>query len=217
MKAIAHGLQWLRNFSGRRVLPGCGRRLYDCKGIRRRLMLSVLLLAPLPFHASNAQVSSPPPIADWQVKAAYLYKFGSYVEWPEHTFPGPESPLTIGVFGADPLADALVKIVANHTVNGRSVTVRRVQSPDTLAGLNVLFVGGTNKEQTAEMLAAAKSQPILVVTEVEQGLALGSMINFLLVDGRVRFEASPKAARQSNLVISARLLQVAYRVMSELS
>jgi hypothetical protein len=119
------------------------------------------------------------------------------------------------------LADALVKIVASHTVNGRPVVVRRLQNQDPMAGLNVLFIGGAisgaSKEQTSELLAAVKNQPVLIVTESDQALALGSMINFMLVDGRVRFEASPKAARQSNLNISARLLQVAYRVVPEVS
>lgn len=210
VKNFAHGSCGLESVGrSRNPLALCVRLLLR---VRQALLLSLLLFAPLSFHASKAQVPAPPSVAEWQVKAAYLYKFGSYVEWPERTFPSPESPLTIGVYGADPLADALVKIVAGHTVNGHTVMVRRLQNQDTLAGLNVLFIGGANREQTAEWLTAAKNQPILTVTESEQALSLGSMINFMLIDGRVRFEAAPKAAKQNNLVISARLLQVAYRV-----
>jgi hypothetical protein len=181
------------------------------------LLLILLPIASMAFRVSQAQVPSSPEVAEWQVKAAYLYKFGSYVEWPDRTFTGPDSPLTIGVYGADTLADALVKIAAGHTVNGRSVNVRKLQNQDAIAGVNVLFIGGTNNERDAALLELAKNQPILTVTESEQALTLGSMINFVLVDGRVRFEASPKAAKQNNLTISARLLQAAYRVLPEVS
>ncbi len=126
-------------------------------------------------RVSQAQVPTNPEVAEWQVKAAYLYKFGSYVEWPERTFPSPDSPLTIGVYGADTLADALVKISAGHTVNGRTVSVRKLQSQDAITGVNVLFIGGMSKERDATLLEIAKNQPILTVTESEQALALGAV------------------------------------------
>jgi hypothetical protein len=156
-------------------------------------------------------------VADFQVKAAYLYKFISYIEWPPNTFPNADSPLTIGIRGADTMANELSKIVATHSINGRPVIVRKLASADTLAGINILFVGIEHRETYAEIMASAKGLPILTVTESEDALSRGSMINFLMIDGRVRFEAAPKAAKQCNLTISARLLGAAYRIVGEAS
>jgi len=159
-----------------------------------------------------AQVTPSSSITDFQVKAAYLYKFGSYIEWPQNTFATNETPMTIGVRGADALANELIRIAIDHTVNGRPVLVRKLAAGDALTGINVLFIGSELRDRYDDIISTAKGLPILTVTEAEQSLARGSMINFVLVDGRVRFEAAPKAAKQNNLTISARLLAAAYRI-----
>lgn len=149
---------------------------------------------------------------EWQVKAAYLYKFGGYIEWPPSTFGNPATPLSIGVIGADALADELLKIVAGRAINGRAVAVRKLRRGDPITGLNILFIGHEDTGQLAEALASVKGLPILTVTESDDALAMGSMINFVAVDGKLRFEVAPRAAQRGNLAISARLLAVAYKI-----
>jgi len=180
----------------------------------RRSLVCILFLGLLCSLDGLAQALNR-SVVESQVKAAYLYKFGGYVDWPEHAFPAPESPLTIGVVGADPLADELLKIVASHTVNGRSINVRKIQADDAMSDVNILFVGGTNRDSISTILASTRGKPILIVTETDSGMIPGSMINFVLLEGRVRFEAAPKAARQNNLLISARLLAAALHVVQE--
>jgi uncharacterized protein DUF4154 len=153
--------------------------------------------------------------AEYRVKAAFLYKFGSYVEWPDGTFERPDSRLAIGVAGADALADKLAQAVSGRTVGGRPVTVRKLRRGDPVKGLHILFIGRMKEGQLAEFLSASKSQPILTVTESENGIARGSMINFVVVEDKVRFEIAPKTARSSYLTISALLLSAAYKVVSE--
>jgi hypothetical protein len=155
-----------------------------------------------------------PSEVEWQVKAAYLYKFGHYIEWPPPTFESPVSSLKIGILGADALADELLKISAGRTINGRPVTVRRLRREDPVAGLNMLFIGRSNPGRLADILAAVKGQPVLTITDSEDALSLGSMINFVVVDGKLRFEIAPKTAEAGNLTISARLLAVAYKVLA---
>jgi hypothetical protein len=92
------------------------------------------------------------------------------------------------------------------------VIVRKIGRDDQLAGVNVLFIGRSHNSHLAETLSAAKYQPILTVSESEEAFSGGSMINFVVIDGKVRFEVSPKAAGLSHLSISARLLAAAYRV-----
>jgi hypothetical protein len=167
--------------------------------------------------ASAQQNPRAAPAADTEieskVKAAYLYKFGSYVDWPEQAFAGgPSAPLLIGVIDAGPLADELAGMVVGRSINGRPLQIRKLQPGDPLTGLNVLFVGRSHNGRLADILAAARAQPILTVTEADNALSVGGIINFVPVDGRLRFEVAPRTASLCHLVISARLLAAAYKV-----
>jgi hypothetical protein len=147
-----------------------------------------------------------------QVKAAYLYKFAGYVEWPDGAFPHQDSPLVIGVIGADAVADELEHIVTGHTINGRTITARKLRRGDPLTGLHMLFIGRLEKAHMLELFSEAKSKPLLTVTESEDAHALGSMINFVITNDRLRFEVALEPVGQGGLKISARMLAAAYKV-----
>jgi hypothetical protein len=151
--------------------------------------------------------------AEYRVKAAFLYKFCSFVEWPPRVLARPDSPFTIGVLGADTLADELAQVVAGRTVNARPVTVRKLKRGESIANVQMLFVGRTEAGRLAEILTPAKGRATLIVTESENALALGSMINFVVVDDKVRFDVA-LPAEQGELRISARLLAVARKVIA---
>lgn len=176
-----------------------------------RWLYRAWLWAVLAGLAAAAETGDGAGIAG-QVKAAYLYKFGNYVEWPASVVPH-DGPLTIGILGDEALADELLKIAAGRTINGRSVSVRKLRRDAAMSGNHILFVGMSHADELADILATVKGLPVLVVTDSEQGLAAGSMINFVVVDGKLRFEVAPKVAGKGNLLISARLLAVAYRVL----
>lgn len=180
-----------------------------------RLRASILALALALALAGPRAVQADAQAEEYRVKAAFLYKFGAYVEWPERSFASRESPLAIGVIGADALADELAQIVAGRNVNGRAVLVRRLHPGDSLRGVQVLFVGRVGNERLTEILAATRDKAVLTVTESEKGLELGSTINFVIVDNRVRFDVAPPQADSRSLRISARLLAVARKVVSK--
>ncbi|MEJ0047520.1 MAG: YfiR family protein [Rhodospirillales bacterium] len=94
--------------------------------------------------------------AEYQVKAAFLYKFAGYVEWPPQAFPRTDSPLVIGVLGADMLAETLERAVAGRTINGHSISVRRLRRGDPYAGIHVLFMGRTENAHATEILASPR-------------------------------------------------------------
>lgn len=144
-----------------------------------------------------------------QIKAAYLFKFGGYVEWPANAFAQSTSPLVIGVAGDPPVAQELERIVGTRTLNGRSVEVRQVQGDDP-AGVHILFVGRSQLSRMSGLIA--HPQPVLVVTDASSGLDQGSIINFVTTGNRVRFEVSLDAARRNTLKIGAPLLAVAMKV-----
>lgn len=170
--------------------------------------MALLLAALMPLFA-HAQANT---ALERQVKAAYLYKFASFVEWPEGSFARPDAPVVIGVAGADALAEQLEQTIAGHTANGRPLQVRRIRRGDSLAGIHMLFIAAQDKGLAQELLSASRGQPVLTVTDADESFGLGSMINFVIADERLRFEVSLKNATASRLKISARMLSAAYRV-----
>jgi hypothetical protein len=146
-----------------------------------------------------------------QVKAAFLYKFLGYTEFPAAAFADAASPVVIGVVGADDMAAELARIVAGRTVNGRPIVVRALRENELGGTQHLLFVAGSDPAHTGRVLKAA-SGALLDVTECDNGLQQGSVINFRIVDERVRFDVSLDAAERNNVKLSSRLLTVANHV-----
>jgi hypothetical protein len=147
-----------------------------------------------------------------RVKAAFLYKFAGYVEWPSKSFARPETPVTIGVIGAESLAAELTQAVTGRTVNDRAVAVKRLKAGESLAGVHVLFIGRSENARLDQLTQSAQPRSILTVSESDGALARGSVINFVLTEGRVRFEIALDSAEKSGLKLSSRLLAVAQQV-----
>lgn len=175
---------------------------------RRRLLLAAAGAALCAPGATLAQAG----VLEREVKAAYLYKFASFVEWPEGSFARPDSPLLIGVAGADALADQLDRMVAGRSAGGHPLQVKRMRKGEPPAGLHMLFVGAVDKAQLQDWLAACQSQAVLTVSDSEEAHALGSIINFVIADDRLRFEVALRQALAAHIRISARMLSAAYRV-----
>lgn len=150
---------------------------------------------------------------EYQVKAAFLYKFGAYVEWPEQTFAQANSPVIIGVMGSDAVADELAQMSSGRNINGRPVNVRKLHQGDAITGLHILFIARTDSSRMAATLTAAKGLPLLVVTETDPPLMSGGVINFVIDGEKVRFDVALPSAEVNNIKLSARLLTVARKVI----
>jgi hypothetical protein len=145
------------------------------------------------------------------VKAAYLFKLPGYVDWPEGRFDSPDSALTIAVLNDDAVADALATITVGRTVNGRPVVVRRLQSDTDLDGVHVLFYKGLGEARSDGIVTSAATHNILTVTDLQTDVD-DSVIDFVTVNGRVRFEVRLDAAERNGLRLNSGLLNVASRV-----
>jgi hypothetical protein len=190
-----------------------GQQRVDRRAACRQLL--ALLVGGAPWARCPAQSDpSDLQIAEYRVKAAFLYKFASYVEWPARVFDRPESPFVFGVSGGDVLGEELGQVVVGHSIGGRPVMIRKLRRGDPVEGLHILFVGGTDGGRPAEVLASAKGKPVLTVTESADTFALGSIINFVIVDDKVRFDVALREAELCNLRVSARLLSVARKVLA---
>jgi hypothetical protein len=144
------------------------------------------------------------------VKAAYLFRFAQYVEWPEA--PAADAPFVIAVSGAEDVAAHLERLLPGMTIQGRRALVRRVTRPQDLDGVRILFVGADAFGRTRALRTSAIEKPILIVTESDNGLDGGAVINFIEVDRNLRFEISLNAADRSRLKVNSALLSVAARV-----
>jgi hypothetical protein len=183
--------------------PDCPQRRKVC----RVLMLPLLAGLGMPVHAVGVDTA---PALERRVKAAFLYKFLGYADFPAGSFADASTPVSIGVVGADDMAAELTRIAAGRLVTGRMITVRALREQDLAQPLHVLFVAGQDDARAARLLRAANAQ--LTVTECDGGLRSGSIINFTIIDDRVRFDVSLDAAEKKNVKLSSRLLTVANRV-----
>lgn len=164
------------------------------------------------FAVCGAATAAEPAYSPAAVKAAFLHRFASYVEWPGP--PAGDEPFTIAVCGADEVAQQLEGLLPGLKIQNRPARVRRVQVPEDLADVHILYVG-CPAQRARSLVAAAAKRPILTVTDDSDGLTTGSVINFLQVGKNIRFEVSLPAAERSGLRIDSGLLSVAARVVEQ--
>ena len=174
---------------------------------RARAGLLAMLLGTSLTATFSAQSAA--DVLEYRIKAAFVCKFASYVEWPAQVFARNDSPIVIGVIAPDPVVDELARTAAGLSADGRPLVVRNLQRGDGLTSAHLVYIASAEESRLADTLAALKGRPVLVVTESSHALGLGSMINFVVVDDKVRFDIAPQAAEASRLRISARLLGVA--------
>jgi hypothetical protein len=172
-----------------------------------RLRIGVLLAAISPFVCTP--VARAETFSVEAVKAAFLYRFASYVEWPADA---PASPLVVGVAGDEGVARQLEALMPRMAANRRTVELRRVTRASELGGVHILYIGPRALARTRALRSVALDRPILLVTDDAHGLDAGAVINFIAVDRNVRFEISVIAADRARLRIDSALLSVAARV-----
>ena len=159
--------------------------------------------------ASRSHAQEAAPSAD-SVKAAFLYHFGKFVGWPEGALAA--ETFTIAVLGARPVAEELRRIAPGRNVQGRPIQVREIRSIQELGNAQILFINESERGRLARMLEAVRGKPVLIVTDIEDGLRHGATINFTIAEQRVRFEVSLGQAKRMGLYLSSRLLDIALRV-----
>lgn len=188
--------------------PDRPQRRLACRAVALTLLLAGagLPLAPQAAQAAQAGV----PALEWRVKAAFLYKFLGYADFPPQAFIDAGAPLTIGVVGADDMAAELTRIATGRLVAGRTIAVRALRGHELAQPVHLLFVAGQDGARTARLLRSSLAW--LTVTECAGCLRHGSVINFTIVDQRVRFDVALDTAQKKNVKLSSRLLSVANRV-----
>jgi hypothetical protein len=171
-------------------------------------IFGLFTMASVPPAAAAAE-----PYSEDVVKAAYLYRFAGYVDWPEQALA--EAPFTIAVLGAPAIARELRRLLPGHPINHQIAQVREITSSRDLGNAQIVYVAAGHTELLRTLIPRASGPSVLLVTDEDGGLSSGSTLNFLTVDRNVRFEVSLTAARRWGLKISSELLGVAIRVQGQ--
>jgi len=165
--------------------------------VERRIVLALALVALACAHLS-AQVPN-----EYEVKAAFLVKFASFVEWPEGAGAPGAGHRCIGVVGQDPFGQVLDDVVA------RKFVVRRFRSDQEPVGCEIVFVGASERKRLGSLLEHLHHSAVLTVSDMPGFCEQGGMINLTLGNNRIGLEINPEAAAESRLQLSSKLLGVA--------
>ena len=173
------------------------------------MMVVTGLLCPVPprVRAESGQAG------EYQVKAAYLYHFAKYVEWPADTGANQLAPLTISVLGKSPIGGAL-EAISGQTQKNRRIVIVFITRIEELKACDILFVCASERPKLEHILASVASRPILTVSDIKHFAASGGMIGFISRQDRIHFEINQRASQHSGLTISAQLLKLATEVIN---
>jgi len=156
-----------------------------------------------------AEASEATASPEFQVKAVFLFNFAQFVGWPPQAFENEQSPLVIGILGADPFGRFLDDVVRGESVSGHVLVVRRYRKIEDVEHCHVLFVSGSEGSHVAKIAQALRGRPILTVCDWEGLARHGAIVRFLNEDDRVRLQINLEAAKAAGLTISSKLLRSA--------
>lgn len=202
--AAAPGTAGVAAAAGRRLPARWRLRMAEC---------ALLLVLMLTGAEGFAQSPAPKVSLEYAVKATYLYKMAPFVNWPPHTFTSPDAPFDICVVGRDPFQGFLEKEVADRGLGAHRFRVRHLDAATSAgADCQIVFIGYKGPEEIRNALRAFEGKPVLTVTDSDAVDDSGSVVQFVMDSGHVRFEVDNTAAERNHLTISSKLLNLALAV-----
>jgi hypothetical protein len=183
-------------------------QLMKRRGARMALpFIVVMSLALAPEGAAAADQA-----LEYQVKGAFLSKFGLYMDWSDAAANAANRPFQLCILGDDPFGPRLEKIVGEQVIKGRKIELRRLKTVDKESGCHILYIAASESARVGQILASMQGSGALTVTD---GLPAGGpvgIVNFILKDDRVRFDIDDEMASRNGIYINASLLGLALNV-----
>ena len=179
---------------------------------RRRFGILILATCTSLLIAGSAW-AQPNPSSEYAVKAAFLFHFAQFVEWPPDAFKNAAAPLTYCTVGEDPFNGALESALSGKNIGTHRIRVEHVKQAQELQSCQILFIGIAEKKRLASTLESVKGTPVLTVGESEHFVEQGGIIGFCQEENKIRFEINLGAAGSARLKISAKLLSLAKTVL----
>ena len=165
-----------------------------------------MMLTSAAIITANAQSQAD----EYAIKAAFLYKFGLFVQWPTAAFSSPNSPVNLCIVGDDPFGKSLDSVVAGQQINGRDVVIRRMQTVEPSSPCHILYAGGSEDQSKAEIIDTVRSHPVLTVTD--DPASKPGIVHFVLANNHIHFDIDDEAAAQNGLIISSQLMNLALNI-----
>jgi hypothetical protein len=172
---------------------------------RKQVTLLLVLAATIGAPAGRGQHGP----NEYQLKAAFLFNFAKFIDWPANSFESPRAPFSICVLGKDPFGRALDDALLNKQINDRPVMILRTKNPETARHCQILFVGTAEGQNLPAILNELRGANCLLVGESEGFAAAGGTIQFTIEDNHVRFLINPEAGERAGLRFSSKLLALA--------
>ena len=146
---------------------------------------------------------------EYQLKAAFLFNFAKFVEWPPSAFSTDKAPITLCIAGGDPFGNTLDALISGKRIDNRNIAARRTKSVGDMADCHVVFVDGSEDRHLPEIVDRLKGGATLIVGESPDFAERGGEIQFYLHSGKIRFSINVDAVQRARLTISAKLLALA--------
>ena len=164
------------------------------------IVVAILSLIAAPAAGQTAAAS--------KVKAAFLYNFAKFAEWPADTLP-PGERLQLCVVGDDAVADALEQTIKGRAIEGHELSVRVIAADSLVRSCHLLYVDGRDARRSSQLLEALKGAAVLSVGDGEKFAELGGVAQLVLEQDRMRFAVNVTAAERARLHLSSKLLSLA--------
>ena len=174
-----------------------------CRGRRLAVALALALMSVVVPVAARADVER---VDEYQVKAAFLFNFAKFINWPNADA---GRPIVIAIVGEDPFGEAIDEVVRGRNVEGRSFLVRRLRHSDDLGTSDIVFVSGSEERRTPEILARVRPAGVLTVGETPHFVRDGGLVLFYVEGNRVRFQINKPGVERARVRISSQLLSLA--------
>jgi hypothetical protein len=175
---------------------------------RATLIWSLGLALLLAVCGARAQEPQP---TEYQIKAAFLFNFARFVEWPPAAFASAGLPIVIGILGENPFGEDLARTIRGKTIDNHPLVIKEFRSPTEATNCHILFVSPKVKERLPDVFQGLKGASVLTVGETERFTESGGMINFFREGTKIRFQINKSAASRARLEISAKLMSLASR------
>ena len=184
------------------------RRARVSRATRRSILVAALLTVAFVFPAQLAWTQSR-PTTEYEVKAAFLFNFAKFIEWPPNGFASPQSPMAICVLGENPFGNILDDTLGGKMIGNRPLEARRLRDKAEARHCQVVFVSSSESARLAEIIESLRGANVLLVGESNGFAASGGTIQFTIGDSRVRFTINIDAVNRANLMFSSKLLSLA--------
>lgn len=172
----------------------------------------MLLLTGCFYSPTHLSATTP---TEYEVKAAFIYNFAKYVQWPSSGSDA-KAPFVIAVIGKDPFGAMLDDVMHGQSVQRRAIVVRRLARIEDVASCDILFVCASERRNLQKIFEALRHTPVLTIADMDQFAELGGMINLIIEENRVRFEMNPAAIQRAGLKPGSPLFRLG-RIVTESS